>query len=215
MIIGGDKVPVPFTPVQQEELREQLFHEGIRLCRTLGVQRMTVARLTQACGIAKGSFYSFFESKEAFILSLIDYADQKAEEMLLNKLAGRAKMSVHEFFEFFREYLHSDYDLMNGLKIDDFLWLRTHMKDENLFDPRNQMETAGSWLSLIGDMRRDVDSGTVVNLIKSIYAMREHRDTMVEASLENSIEMILQMLENYLTGSFSPLPPFCIQYRSP
>lgn len=41
-------------------------------------------------------------------------------------------MSVHEFFEFFREYLHSEYDLMNGLTIDDFMWLKTRMNAGNL-----------------------------------------------------------------------------------
>ncbi|MBO5055688.1 MAG: hypothetical protein J6C64_04940 [Lachnospiraceae bacterium] len=35
-----------------EVIREKA---GIRLSRTLGIQRMTVSRLTSACGIAKGS----------------------------------------------------------------------------------------------------------------------------------------------------------------
>lgn len=46
---------IPFTREQQEEIRERIFHAGIRLSRTLGIQRMTVSRLTSACGIAKGS----------------------------------------------------------------------------------------------------------------------------------------------------------------
>lgn len=43
--------------------------------------------------------------------------------------------------EFFREYLYSEYDLMNGLTIDDFLWLKTHMADAGLFNPVNQLES--------------------------------------------------------------------------
>lgn len=42
--------------------------------------------------------------------------------------------------------------------------------------------------------------GTVVNLIKSIYAMREHRAALVEESLDNGIEMVLRMLEIYVSG---------------
>ena len=193
-------MPASFTKKQQEEIREQLFHEGIKLFRTLGVQRTTVSKLTSACGIAKGSFYSFYESKEAFILALITWAEQKKDEMLKEKFAGRSQMSAHEFLEFFREYLCSEYDLMNGLTVDDFLWLKTHMADADLFNPVDQMALAQKWLPLISDVRENVDCGTVVNLVKSIYAMREHRDTLVEASLADSIDLMLRVLEIYISG---------------
>ncbi|MCM1253676.1 MAG: TetR/AcrR family transcriptional regulator [Clostridium sp.] len=193
-------MPASFTKKQQNKIREQLFHEGIKLFRTYGVQRTTVSKLTSVCGIAKGSFYSFYESKEAYILALIKWAESKTEEMLKEKLAGRSRMSAHEFLEFFREYLYSEYDLMNGLTIDDFLWLKTHMADADLFNPVDQMAQAKIWLSLIYDVRDGIDYGIVVNLIKSIYAMREHRDTLVEASLDNSIDIMLRTLEIYISG---------------
>lgn len=193
-------MPEAFTKEQQEEIREQLFHAGVRLSRTLGVQRMTVARLTASCGIAKGSFYSFYKSKEEFILALAAWANRNTEEMLVRKLAGRRQMSTHEFLEFFREFLYSEYDLMNGLTVDDVLWLKTHMAEADLFNPVDQLEVVKTWLSLISDAREEIDYGTVVNLMKSIYAMREHRDTLVEESLDNSIEMVIRLLEVYISG---------------
>ena len=162
-------MPASFTKEQQEEIREHLFHAGIHLSRELGMQRMTVSKLTAFCGIAKGSFDSFYESKEEFIMALAAWADRKTEEMLNRTLAGRSRMT-------------------------------THMAKADLFNPVNQMETARTWLSLISDTRENIDYGTVVNLIKSIYAMREHRDTMVEESLDNSIEMVLRLLEIYISG---------------
>lgn len=62
-------------------------------------------------------------------------------------------MSTHEFFEFFREFLYSEYDLMNGLTADDFLWLKTHMAEADLFNPVDQLEVVKTWLSLISDER--------------------------------------------------------------
>lgn len=193
-------MPVSFTKEQQEKIREQLFYEGIRLSRTVGVQHMTVSKLTSSCGIAKGSFYIFYKSKEEFILALIKWANGKTEEMLNRKLAGRRQMSTHEFFEFFKEFLCSEYDLMNGLTVDDYLWLKTHMADADLFNPVDQLKLVKMWLSLIYDVRANIDCGTVMNLMKSIYAMREHRATLIEASLDNSIEMVLRMLEIYISG---------------
>lgn len=192
-------MPTHFTREQQQEIREALFLAGIRLLKKAGVKKMTISKLTKECGIAKGSFYHFYESKEEFLSALIEYADRKTNEMLVRKLNGRKQMSVHEFFEFYREYLYSDYDLMNSLTIDDFLWLREHMAGKELFLPSKGLESANFCLSLMADARADLNAGVIVNLIKAIYAMREHRKNLVEDSLDESIDLILRLLEDYVS----------------
>ncbi|WP_455526364.1 TetR/AcrR family transcriptional regulator [Huintestinicola sp.] len=193
-------MPNAFTEEESKRIRQELILAGIRLSKELGVQKMSVEKLTAAVGIAKGSFYLFFGSKEDFILEVAAYASEETQKMLLKKLNGRTQMSAHEFMEFFNEYLHSDLDLMNGLTISDFYWLKNHIKKQVLFDPDMQIKTAQFWLSLISDVREDVDTGTFVNLIKSIYAIREHSDTMVIASLENSVQILLHTIEIYISG---------------
>jgi len=42
-----------------------------------------------------------------------------------------------------------------------------------------------------------------VNLIKSIYAIREHSDTMVKASMESSVQVLLRTIEVYVSGKGS------------
>lgn len=193
-------MPNAFTEEESKRIRQELILAGIRLSKELGVQKMSVEKLTSAVGIAKGSFYLFFGSKEDFILEVAAYASEETQKMLLKKLNGRTQMSAHEFMEFFNEYLHSDLDLMNGLTVSDFYWLKNHIKKQVLFDPDIQIKTAQFWLSLISDVREGVDTGTFVNLIKSIYAIREHSDTMVTASLENSVRILLHTIEIYISG---------------
>lgn len=164
---------------------------------------MSVEKLTAAVGIAKGSFYMFFGSKEDFILEVAEYTGAQTQKMLLSRLNGRRKMSAHEFMEFFSEYLYSDFDLMNGLTVEDFFWLKKHIKKQVLFDPDEQIKIAELWLSLINDVRPGVDAGTFVNLIKSIYAIREHGDTMVKASMESSVQVLLRTIEVYVSGKGS------------
>ena len=193
-------MPNAFTEEESKRIRQELILAVIRLSKELGVQKMSVEKLTAAVGIAKGSFYLFFGSKEDFILEAAAYASEETQKMLLKKLNGRTQMSAHEFMEFFNEYLHSDLDLMNGLTVSDFYWLKNHIKKQVLFDPDIQIKTAQFWLSLISDVREGVDTGTFVNLIKSIYAIREHSDTMVIASLENSVRILLHTIEIYISG---------------
>lgn len=193
-------MPTAFTEEEMKRIRGELINVGIRLSKELGLKKMSVEKITSAVGIAKGSFYLFFESKEDFILEAAKYAGQETQKMLLLKLNGRTQMSAHEFIEFFNEFIHSGLDLMNGLTIDDFFWLKKHIKKQALFDPEAQIQTARLWLSLINDVRDGIDVGTFVNLIKSIYAIREHRDTMVRESLESSVQILLRTIEIYISG---------------
>lgn len=193
-------MPTAFTEEEMNRIRSELIHAGIRLSKELGLQKMSVEKLTAAVGIAKGSFYLFFGSKEDFILAIAEYAGIETQNMLLTKLNGRRQMSAHEFMEFFNEYLHSDLDLMNGLTVHDFFWLKNHIKKQAVFDPDAQIKTAELWLSLIYDVRPGVDAGTFVNLVKSIYAIREHSDTMVQGSIESSVQILLRTIEIYISG---------------
>ena len=196
-------MPTAFTDEELEHIRSALIQAGIRLSKELGLQKMSVEKLTAAVGIAKGSFYMFFGSKEDFILEVAEYTGAQTQKMLLSRLNGRRKMSAHEFMEFFSEYLHSDFDLMNGLTVEDFFWLKKHIKKQVLFDPDEQIKIAELWLSLINDVRPGVDAGTFVNLIKSIFAIREHGDTMVKASMESSVQVLLRTIEVYVSGKGS------------
>lgn len=196
-------MPTAFADEELEHIRSALIQAGIRLSKELGLQKMSVEKLTAAVGIAKGSFYMFFGSKEDFILEVAEYTGAQTQKMLLSRLNGRRKMSAHEFMEFFSEYLHSDFDLMNGLTVEDFFWLKKHIKKQVLFDPDEQIKTAELWLSLINDVRPGADAGTFVNLIKSIYAIREHSDTMVKASMESSVQVLLRTIEVYVSGKGS------------
>ncbi len=48
-------MPNAFTDEEAERIRSGLIQAGMRLSRELGLQRMSVEKLTEAVGIAKGS----------------------------------------------------------------------------------------------------------------------------------------------------------------
>ena len=56
-----------FTDYETEQLRKALLKETRHCAVTLGMKKTSVDQLTKAVGIAKGSFYKFFESKEMLL----------------------------------------------------------------------------------------------------------------------------------------------------
>ncbi|MCB0912787.1 MAG: TetR/AcrR family transcriptional regulator [Propionibacteriaceae bacterium] len=51
--------------------REELLDVALELCRTYGFESMNVEQVTRAAGVAKGTFYHYFASKDAMLEQLV------------------------------------------------------------------------------------------------------------------------------------------------
>ena len=70
---------IAFTQEQKDEIQEKLIEAGFALSTSIGFKKMTVATVAKSAGVAVGSFYIFFDSKENFVLALIKEAEKEAE----------------------------------------------------------------------------------------------------------------------------------------
>lgn len=61
-----------FTEYETEQLRKALLKETRRCAAALGMKKTSVDQLTKAVGIAKGSFYKFYESKEMLFFAVLE-----------------------------------------------------------------------------------------------------------------------------------------------
>ena len=59
-------------PAEYEERRELLIRVGVELLTEKGFVSTGLDEVVKKAGVPKGSFYAYFESKEAFGLVLID-----------------------------------------------------------------------------------------------------------------------------------------------
>ena len=57
-----------FTDYETEQLRKALLRETRHCAVTLGMKKTSVEQLTKAVGIAKGSFYKFYENDAKLLL---------------------------------------------------------------------------------------------------------------------------------------------------
>ena len=93
-----------FTAYETEQLRKALLKATRRCAVTLGMKKTSVDQLTKAVGIAKGSFYKFYESKEMLFFAVLEgihaelygVADQALREAdgLPSERAAKAVLAV-------------------------------------------------------------------------------------------------------------------------
>lgn len=64
-------MPRRFTKDEEERIRAALRHAGREIMGLRGVRKTSIDELVRQAGIAKGSFYRFFSSKEALAIDII------------------------------------------------------------------------------------------------------------------------------------------------
>jgi len=66
-----------FSENEKEQIRNRLFTEGERLFVAHGIKKVTIDDLVESVGIAKASFYTFYESKEYLYLDIVQGVQKK------------------------------------------------------------------------------------------------------------------------------------------
>ena len=69
-----------FSAGEREIIRQRLMREGERLFAAFGVKKVTVDEIVRATGIAKGTFYTFYPSKEHLYIEINFQLQQKLFE---------------------------------------------------------------------------------------------------------------------------------------
>ena len=79
-------MPKKYTETEKENIRNALRKEGGECLRLYGVKRTTVDELVRRTGIPKGTFYLFYEHKEALFLDMLETFVADLENLYLTKL---------------------------------------------------------------------------------------------------------------------------------
>lgn len=66
-----------FSENEKEQIRNRLLTEGEKLFVAYGIKKVTIDDLVEAVGIAKASFYTFYESKEYLYLDIVQGIQKK------------------------------------------------------------------------------------------------------------------------------------------
>ena len=104
----GTIMPVIFSEKKRHEISRQIKEAALRLFKTKGIRKTTVAELAESVGIAKGTFYNFYATKGQLVAEIMDDFDAASERELRNKIGGRDKIPIAEFYKYYVELFRPD-----------------------------------------------------------------------------------------------------------
>ncbi|MFC1618825.1 TetR/AcrR family transcriptional regulator [Candidatus Neomarinimicrobiota bacterium] len=79
-------MPKAFSRTERETIRRRLLDVGRENFSRFGFRKANVAEICRSVGIAKGSFYLFFESKEALFLAMFEEIETEIRSDLVAEL---------------------------------------------------------------------------------------------------------------------------------
>lgn len=193
-------MPVIFSLEDREALHKQLKETAFELFKKQGIKKTTVSQLTKEVGIAKGTFYNFYESKEELVIAIMEDFNQKAEEKFRQKLQGRGKLPLMEAMEVYQTIFQQENSFFYHLRIQDVQWMKENLPKDVLFNPEADKKKAEYVLSFVDGVREDIDYGVVANFPKMIHGMLESKDTFCQEAIETNIQLVLDAMLRYVSG---------------
>ncbi|NLY88197.1 MAG: TetR/AcrR family transcriptional regulator [Firmicutes bacterium] len=118
-------MPAGFTDTEKQKIKEGLIEEGRKLFSQYGLRKTTIKDITGAVGIAQGSFYNFYASKEELYFEILDLESREIREHMEKDLdlikdnprAGLKKMIFEAYMalgenDLFKDLFSGSYDLL-------------------------------------------------------------------------------------------------------
>ena len=187
-----------FSERERDEIGQRLLNSGYELSTEIGLKKMTVAMIAKNSGIAVGSFYNFYASKEDFVVAMIRDTEVRFEREMASHFSKDGTITLKRFLEVFRENFRPEHNILLRMKLDDWVWLKSHITDSSYFDQSNDLKKFEFISAKIKGIRQDANPGVVVNFIKSIYALYQNRDTLFEEALQINVDLIFDSIYRYL-----------------
>lgn len=189
-----------FSEQEKTVIRQILLEKGKELFGSMGLKKTSVEDLTRAAGIAKGSFYIFFASKEELFFDIMQSEEQTLREKLYNDnlrdmpvTAERLKAFVRQGLRlveesaiFKRLYIGEEFELLIRKLPAEKLNEHTD-RDTGFFGPLLQQ-----WQEQ-GLIVQNIKTEVIVGAFRAIFLISLHKKELGEDIYEESLDFLLDL----------------------
>ncbi|MDF2715781.1 MAG: TetR/AcrR family transcriptional regulator [Paenibacillus sp.] len=197
-------MPKKFNESEKQWIRQKLLEEGKRSFETFGLRKTSVDQLTKATGIAQGSFYLFFNSKEELFYELLLVEEAIIRDKLLQSANGEegvTKESIRRFMmDSFR--LMSENALIRNMYFEGELEQLIRKLPQELLE-RNFTEDQDAMTHVVRNWQqagilKDTKPKLIVSMFRALVLLSLHKKEIGEAVYSDTIALLVQVLADGL-----------------
>ncbi len=186
-----------FEPKEKEQLKLTMLEAGFPLLKEYGMTHTTISKITDAAGIAKGTFYHFWNNKEEYLAELIAYHRGKMIPVLISEdvLSGKKKLGKEDARKYLHALVDEEISIYPHLTLEDEAKL---FKNTDTFEPDTEKESAiaTGLLRYLDNVREDVNLLLVANMVKLLVITSESREELHEAVYTETVDTLVDTILN-------------------
>ncbi|OME90925.1 MULTISPECIES: TetR/AcrR family transcriptional regulator [Paenibacillus] len=193
-------MPKIVTEHEKDMVREAMFTQGIELIRKKGVKRITVEDITSATHIGKGSFYSYYNSKEELLYSIIKKSESRMFERVEAVLSENANLNERLVKVLKEIYLAADSIVLYVSPSDIELLLRklpAEVADREASKSNNYFSRT---LSLCGIDESRCEMDVLAYLMNALHFVGSTDMSFGERGREKALDLLVHAIADYMTG---------------
>lgn len=189
-----------FSEQEKEIIRNKLLEHGKKLFVTYGLNKTSIYDLTKRAGIAQGTFYLFFSSKEELFFDIIEVEEEKAKERLLSE----AFQSENLTKDGFKRFLYQSIFLLNDHPILRLLYEEEVMERllRKLPPEKIAQHTEKDVIVALPFIRTWQEKGVlkkinpelIVSMIRALILITLQRKFIGEEWFEETMEQFVEMM---------------------
>ncbi|MBN2075432.1 MAG: TetR/AcrR family transcriptional regulator [Dehalococcoidales bacterium] len=195
-----------FTQSRKDLIRRNLINKGREYFIKYGLKKTSVDELVKATGISKGSFYTFFSSKEALFLAIHEESESRLQEELLHKFE-----LIKDPYERLRVFFKSSFQIIEEDPLLRTVFSSGEMESLSWFLSTEEYEEHFHRdISFLSDLIkhwqeqgiiRKVDITAASYMIASVYYVILQKDSMGEETYKKVTDMLIDCLSGYFAES--------------
>ncbi|GGD93060.1 TetR/AcrR family transcriptional regulator [Paenibacillus nasutitermitis] len=193
-------MPRGFSEQERQVITNSLIEQGRILFSKLGFQKTSILEITKNVGIAQGTFYKFFHSKEELFFVILEMEEQKIREQFLNievcredhpkktiKIILKKMIHTIETNPLIRElYIGSNMEEMVK-RLSPELLEKHFMKDSNAL-----LTLVEKWRSLGIHVKEDPT--VIAGLLRSLFVLTLHEKEIGTSVYKETMNLFVDLI---------------------
>lgn len=201
----GRRMPRAFAQSEKDDIRDALLRVGLAAFERLGVRAARVEDICREVGIAKGSFYAFFPSKEELFMAIVEEREALHYADMMGYLAGPARKAADRaagFFDMIVAKMETDPVLELILRSGEIPHLIRKLGPERFAQGQARDEAfaeaaARAWTARDGTA---IVAGDLLGLMTIILSLASQRKYMTQAQYRPAMALMRELFVVRLVG---------------
>lgn len=193
-------MPKGFNDQVKKMIAESIIETGRKLFSTYGLKKTSIKDITSAVGIAQGSFYIFYSSKEELYFAILEQEEQLIKDQFLHTDITNTQDPKRAIKDLLNNALHliEENVFIRQLYLDDNMEAiirklpKEKLEEHFQNDSDSLVPLIEKWQSAGVILQKEPD--VIAGLFRSLFLLTLHKEQIGVAVYQQTIELLIDLI---------------------